>query len=185
MTILLTRLNPFLFCTLTSAFVLNLTTPISSHQAPNRKNTSSTSGYLQLGANANNLALDAECNGPASGIGLTKENCHDAIMFGIPDQKLRSILQYGDRRFGRFDINLPQRYISGKYNFPRMRKHSFVKDLIGDGRCVVDVTLLDIHKVTPYFPLGLALAATFVGSKCVGELHPPQGGTLVRFGKSS
>ena len=55
---------------------------------------------------------------------------------------------------------------------------------IDDGRCIADVTLKDVHKVTPYYPFGLALAAGFLLAKCVEGHSPAQGGTLEGFGKS-
>lgn len=54
---------------------------------------------------------------------------------------------------------------------------------MGDGRCVVDVTLKDIQKPTRYHPVGLALSAAFVVATCVRDHDPKEGGTLEGFGK--
>ena len=55
---------------------------------------------------------------------------------------------------------------------------------MGDGRCVVDLTLKDIHIPVRYHPVGLALSAAFIVATCVKDHNPVEGGTLEGFGKS-
>lgn len=114
----------FLGYSVASALILNLTSSISSQQALNTKTASVFSDYLISGDGSSDLTFEADCNGAESGIGLTKENCHDAVHHGIPDVTKRAVINYGDRNFGNFDVNLPQRYISGKEAFLRLRVYN-------------------------------------------------------------
>ena len=172
-------------CSFVSALTLNLTSPISSPQALNATITTLPTDALFSNTRVTDLGVDPTCNGPETGVDLTDRNCHDAVAFGIPDVTEKAILNYGDRRFGSFDINIPQRYISGEYKFSKARRRGNVQFSTGDGRCVVDVTLKNIHKKTPYYPFGIALGAASVLSECVNAHNPPQGGTIEGFGTSS
>lgn len=104
----------FLGWSIASALTLNLTSPIDSQQALSTIDASKSSKLLRLGSNVSNLTFDADCNEAASSVDLTVENCHDLVSNGIPDVLSQSIISYGDRSFGNFGVNLPQRYISGK-----------------------------------------------------------------------
>ena len=101
-------------CVIASASVLNVTSPITLQQVVNTINTLMLPNGLQSDNKVINLTLNARCNGPGSGVGLTKESCQDAVTRGIPFVTASAMLTYGDRSIGNFDINLPQRYISGQ-----------------------------------------------------------------------
>ena len=173
----------FLGCSVASALVLNLTSSISSQQALSTKTVSVLSDYLTSGDRLSVLTFEADCNGAESGIGLTKENCQDAVHHGIPDVIERAIISYGDRSFGKFDVNLPQRYISGKEHSQDWKYTILTTVTLGDGRCLIDITLDDIHKITPYYPFGIALAASYLQARCVTERSPAEGGTMQGFGR--
>lgn len=167
---------------LACALVPNLTSPISSQQAQNRTTASSIFEDLQLGEKVGGLTFDESCNGAASGVGLTEENCYDAVSQGIPDVTGKDLISYGDRSVGNFDVNLPQRYISGRKSYLNAQGVRDSSWSIGDGCCIIDLTIEDVNKKTPYFPFGIALAATFLTQKCVAGQSPAQGGTLEGFG---
>ena len=98
-----------------SALVLNLATPISSPKALNETTALTLLDNPQLGNKPNDLTIEPECNGPGSGAELNLQNCDDLVSHGIPVVADSMIIrEYGDRNTGTFDINLPQRYISGK-----------------------------------------------------------------------
>ena len=169
-------------CSLISALTLNLTPPISSPQALNA--TLLTTPANALPSNTG-LGADPTCNGIETGVGLTDGNCHDAIAHSIPGVTEKTVLDYGDRRVGSFDVNLPQRYISGEHTLSRLGRCGDVHYSQGDGRCVVDVTVQDVHKSTPYYPFGIALVATSVLAECIHGHNPPEGGSMEGFGMSS
>lgn len=108
------------------------------------------------------LTFEVDCYGAESGVSLIKENCQDAMSHEIPDVAERTIVNYGDGGVGRFYFNFPQRYISDKREFSKLTTQKINEDLIGDRRNIVDVTLDNIHKTSPYHRLGIALAATFL-----------------------
>ena len=102
----------FLGYSIASALVLNLTTPISSPKAPNATTALTILDNPQL---ADRLTIEPECNGPESGTELTLQSCDDLVKHGVPEVTDSMIIrEYGDRSTGRFDVNLPQRYISGE-----------------------------------------------------------------------
>lgn len=100
----------FLGCALGSAFIPNLTSPTNSHIAK----TPAIGDILQLGSEVHNLISEERCIGPRSGVGLTNARCQEALTHGIPHVTSASPITYGDRRIGNFDVNLPQRYVSGQ-----------------------------------------------------------------------
>lgn len=104
----------FLGCSVGSAFILNLTSSTSSQRAPNRTKMSTLGDDLHLDSIVPTLFTESHCNGPRSGVGLTNARCQDALTHGIPHVTSSSVLTYGDRRVGNFDVNLPQRYVSGQ-----------------------------------------------------------------------
>lgn len=105
----------FLGYSVASALVLNLTTPVSSPKSPNATTALTLLDNPQLGNKPNDLTIEPECNGPESGTELTLESCDNVVKHGIPEVTDSMIIrEYGDRSTGRFDVNLPQRYISGK-----------------------------------------------------------------------
>ena len=105
----------FLGYSIASALVFNLTTPISSPKAPNATTALTILDNPQLGNKPDHLTIEPECNGPESGTELTLQSCDDLVKNGIPEVTDSMIIrEYGDRSTGRFDVNLPQRYISGK-----------------------------------------------------------------------
>ena len=104
----------FLACATVSTSILNLTSSIRSKQALNITDALILLDHLRLDNEVANLGFDAHCNGPESGAGLTKEACQDAVTNGIPRQSATSMITYGDRSVGEFDVNLPQRYVSGQ-----------------------------------------------------------------------
>ena len=166
------------------ALILNITSPISGQQDLNSTSASILSDALYLGEKANELTFHADCNGAVSGADLNKENCQDAVLHSIPHVTERSMREYGDRRVGTFDVNLPQRYISCKSALSGLKESTAHHEVV-DGRCIVDVTLMDTSKATPYFPFGIVLAATFLQQQCVERHSPAQGGTLKALGESS
>ena len=59
------------------------------------------------------MSFHADCDGAETGVDLNRDICNDLVTFGIPDVASRGVIRYGDRSIGRYDVNLPQRYISG------------------------------------------------------------------------
>ena len=104
----------FLGCAVGSAFVLNVTSPTSSQRAPNITIASAIRDDLRLDSEVPHLISEVRCNGPNSGVGLTNARCQEALTHGIPHVTSSSEITYGDRRIGNFDVNLPQRYVSGQ-----------------------------------------------------------------------
>lgn len=182
MTFILSLKLAMLAYPLASALVLNLTSSINSQQAQNTTTASSVVEDLQLGEKAANSAFDAYCNGEASGVGLSWKNCYDTVSQGIPDVTGKDVINYGDRSVGNFDVNLPQRYINGRKTYIHTQGVYGSLKSIGDGQCIVDLTLEDISKTTPYYPFGVALAATFLAQKYVTGQSPAQGGTVKGYG---
>lgn len=97
-------------CAVGSALIVNLTSPTNSHITE----TSAIHDHLRLDSEVPNLISEARCTGPKSGVGLNNAMCQEALTDGIPHVISASVITYGDRRIGNFDVNLPQRYISGQ-----------------------------------------------------------------------
>ncbi len=102
-------------CSGASTLTTGLTSPITSPQSLNETVASTLYNNLPSGSKVSNLTFDADCNGPETGVDLNEINCQDALSNGIPDVIERSMLEYGDRSVGTFDVNLPQRYISSLF----------------------------------------------------------------------
>ena len=106
-------------CSVVSALTLN---PISPNGVPRALNATiiTTPTYAShSNAKVIDLGVEPHCTGPETGVGLTGGNCQDLIVMGIPEAIERIQHDYGDRRVGTFEVNLPQRYISGEYEFSR------------------------------------------------------------------
>ena len=152
----------FLVCFIASTLFLNLSSSINSQQALNTTTASICLDYFKLGDKESDLTFEVDCNGAEFGVGLTKENCQDAMLYGIQDVAERTIVSYGDRGDGRFYFSLPQRYISVTKVFSKFTAQKINEDLIGDRRYIVDVALDDIRKTIPCHQFEIALAATFL-----------------------
>ena len=56
---------------------------------------------------------------------------------------------------------------------------------IADGRCIIDLTINDVHEPASVSWLETTVAALLPISRCVLGMNPPEGGVTERFGKVS
>ena len=169
--------SAFLSCAFASPPALNI---IASNQSQETPASSLSRNISSLYPVAN---FDP-CTGPQSGIGLTKESCQDTMARGLPDKTSIMKLNYGDRSVGNFDVNLPQRFIGCEWALSNIERLKPCLHSIVDGRCIVDLTIKDIHQPASVSWLETTVAALLPISRCVIGMNPPEGGVVDGFGKS-
>ena len=130
----------------------------------------------------NSLAaeLDITCDEKEYGLISDLKSCVDASNTIPPFDKKQT---FGWRERGKFDVGLPQRYISCEWLSNSLAYARITKPTVADGLCAIDLDIDAWAASAQASSLEIAIAATSIIRLCVRGNDQPTGGIARTVGE--